>query len=204
MGKAYNAFLKLPVIHHADNADFVHAIHQAQNIVLARVGLRAINIYRLEPPIDNQDPNPVPKTIYDLAMHPEVLEEYEVWWKGLQVTGISSFRGIGRGSFCINVGNGLKRFPGDNDAIFVGHKELAQIPSANILPRQPKANDIVWQQVPGLGDARRPVRLRWYKADAPIPGWTAVTMGKIGGGRVTFLTTEEAANSPLVRKEELE
>jgi hypothetical protein len=46
LGDAYNKFIELPVQHHADNAEFVHAIHAAQNIVLARVGLRSTGVYR--------------------------------------------------------------------------------------------------------------------------------------------------------------
>ena len=43
LGEAWNAFLTLP-IEHADHQDeFRHAIHRAQDMVLARVGARQIN-----------------------------------------------------------------------------------------------------------------------------------------------------------------
>lgn len=50
LAQAYNRFVALPVQHHADEAEFVHAIHAAQNIVLARVGLRVTGVYRPHPP----------------------------------------------------------------------------------------------------------------------------------------------------------
>lgn len=43
LGEAWNAFLNLPV-EHADHQDeFRHAIHRAQDLILARVGSRQIN-----------------------------------------------------------------------------------------------------------------------------------------------------------------
>lgn len=48
LGQAYSKFRELPVLHSADEGDFVRAIHAAQNIVLARAGLRATGIYRPE------------------------------------------------------------------------------------------------------------------------------------------------------------
>lgn len=41
LGHAADKFSALPEEHPADLADFVNAIHAAQNIVLSRVGLRA-------------------------------------------------------------------------------------------------------------------------------------------------------------------
>lgn len=48
LGEAWNEFVKLEVLHHADREEFMRAIHAAQNIVLARAGLRALGIKRLE------------------------------------------------------------------------------------------------------------------------------------------------------------
>lgn len=50
LGQAWNAFVKLPIVHHADRIDFEYAIRLAQNIVLARSGLRDLDICRPEPP----------------------------------------------------------------------------------------------------------------------------------------------------------
>lgn len=41
LAHAYNAMLKLTVLHQADLPEFTTAIHAAQKIVLARVGLRS-------------------------------------------------------------------------------------------------------------------------------------------------------------------
>lgn len=49
LGQAWNKFIELPAMHHMDNHEFCHAIHAAQNIVLARAGLRAQGSIRLEP-----------------------------------------------------------------------------------------------------------------------------------------------------------
>ncbi len=38
--KAWDKFLELPEAHPDDNTEFRHAIHAAQNIILARVGRR--------------------------------------------------------------------------------------------------------------------------------------------------------------------
>ena len=43
LGKAWDAFLRLPVEHGDDLAEFRHAIHRAQDMVLARPGRRQIN-----------------------------------------------------------------------------------------------------------------------------------------------------------------
>ena len=51
LGQAYNEFRQLEVIHHADVSEFVLAIHAAQNIILARAGLRATGVYRPSPPV---------------------------------------------------------------------------------------------------------------------------------------------------------
>lgn len=40
LGDAFSAFQKLPVLHPSDMHEFIHAIHAAQNIILARVGYR--------------------------------------------------------------------------------------------------------------------------------------------------------------------
>lgn len=40
LAEAWNLFVRLPTIHPSDQAEFAHAIHQAQNIVLARPVLR--------------------------------------------------------------------------------------------------------------------------------------------------------------------
>ena len=44
LGEAWNKFTALPVLHGSDKADFQYAIHLAQNIILARVGMRSLNI----------------------------------------------------------------------------------------------------------------------------------------------------------------
>ena len=54
LAMAWNKFCKLPVLHHADSEEFVRAIHAAQNIVLARVGLRSSQVYRPLPPNEAQ------------------------------------------------------------------------------------------------------------------------------------------------------
>lgn len=42
LGSAVNAFGELPEMHQSDRPEFVGAIHAAQNIVLARSGLREL------------------------------------------------------------------------------------------------------------------------------------------------------------------
>jgi hypothetical protein len=42
LGQAWNDFAALPPLHPHDADEFVRAIHAAQNIVLARAGLRAV------------------------------------------------------------------------------------------------------------------------------------------------------------------
>lgn len=42
LGEAWNKFAGLPVLHMADHTEFSAAIHQAQNIVLARPGMREL------------------------------------------------------------------------------------------------------------------------------------------------------------------
>ena len=49
LGQAWGVFAELPVLHHADRVEFSQAIHAAQNIVYARLGLRLEGIVRLEP-----------------------------------------------------------------------------------------------------------------------------------------------------------
>lgn len=36
LADAWNKFVDLPVLHKADREEFMHALHQAQNIVMAR------------------------------------------------------------------------------------------------------------------------------------------------------------------------
>jgi hypothetical protein len=61
LGQAWNKFNELPILHHSDRGDFAYAIHAAQNIVLARAGLRATGITdRVEPDIHDR-PAPPPK-----------------------------------------------------------------------------------------------------------------------------------------------
>jgi hypothetical protein len=43
LAEAWNAFLKLPVEHPDDTAEFRHAIHAAQDRVLSRSGRREMN-----------------------------------------------------------------------------------------------------------------------------------------------------------------
>lgn len=50
LGEAFNEFQKLPVLHYSDLPEFVHAIHAAQNIILARAGLREAGVIRPELP----------------------------------------------------------------------------------------------------------------------------------------------------------
>lgn len=38
LSEAWHEYKRLPVIHEADNEDVLHAIHAAQNIILARPG----------------------------------------------------------------------------------------------------------------------------------------------------------------------
>lgn len=42
LADAWNCFVHLPVIHSRDRSEFMQAIHQAQNTVLARVAMRQI------------------------------------------------------------------------------------------------------------------------------------------------------------------
>ncbi len=42
LGKAFDEFILLPMLHHADLTDFVAAIHAAQNIILARPAMREL------------------------------------------------------------------------------------------------------------------------------------------------------------------
>lgn len=44
LGDAYNLATNLPELHAFDNSEFARAIHQAQNIILARGGKRALDI----------------------------------------------------------------------------------------------------------------------------------------------------------------
>ncbi len=46
LAAAWNRFSALPVLHHADQDEMAKAIHAAQNIILARVGLRSTGVYR--------------------------------------------------------------------------------------------------------------------------------------------------------------
>jgi hypothetical protein len=43
LGSVWNDFIALPEAHPSDQGEFAQAIHAAQNIVLARVGLRAMD-----------------------------------------------------------------------------------------------------------------------------------------------------------------
>lgn len=43
LGKAWNAFLELPVVHSDDETDFRHAIHAAQTIILARAAYSEVH-----------------------------------------------------------------------------------------------------------------------------------------------------------------
>jgi len=54
LGEAYNKFCELLVIHPRDHAEFTLAIHAAQNIVLARAGLRELNPDRIPLPFQKQ------------------------------------------------------------------------------------------------------------------------------------------------------
>lgn len=44
LGEAWNAFLKLPKEHPDEHSEFRHAIHTAQNMILARSGTRELNV----------------------------------------------------------------------------------------------------------------------------------------------------------------
>ncbi len=48
LGEAYKKFIRLPILHTADQREFMHAIHIAQNIVLARSALRQEGFIILE------------------------------------------------------------------------------------------------------------------------------------------------------------
>jgi hypothetical protein len=48
LARAFNEFTALEVLHGSDITEMQLAIHQAQNIVLARAGLRATHVYRPE------------------------------------------------------------------------------------------------------------------------------------------------------------
>ncbi|HGM8127808.1 TPA: hypothetical protein ACKQAT_004973 [Pseudomonas aeruginosa] len=48
LAQAWNSYLKLPVEHQAEAAEFCRAIHACQDMVLARCGRRALN--GAEPP----------------------------------------------------------------------------------------------------------------------------------------------------------
>jgi hypothetical protein len=41
LAESYNAFTELPVLHPNDHVEFVQAIHAAQNIVMARLAVKA-------------------------------------------------------------------------------------------------------------------------------------------------------------------
>jgi hypothetical protein len=43
LGNAWDEYALLPHIHPADVGEFVQAVHAAQNIVLARPGVKAVN-----------------------------------------------------------------------------------------------------------------------------------------------------------------
>lgn len=43
LGDAWNLFLELPTEHPSDRGEFLHAVHAAQSIILARPGRRQIN-----------------------------------------------------------------------------------------------------------------------------------------------------------------
>ncbi len=58
LAKAYNAFTKLTVMHPSDLPEFVHAIHAAQNIVLAREAIRSWGISYVDPVSAHWDPEP--------------------------------------------------------------------------------------------------------------------------------------------------
>jgi hypothetical protein len=44
LGRAFNLFVQLPVVHNDDVDEFRHAIHLCQNIVLARPAVEKLNI----------------------------------------------------------------------------------------------------------------------------------------------------------------
>lgn len=46
LGEAWNAFIALPPLHPHDADEYMRAIHAAQNIILAREGLRAMAVER--------------------------------------------------------------------------------------------------------------------------------------------------------------
>ncbi len=46
LAQAWNVYEALPVLHHADKGEFLRAIHAAQNIILAREGLRTTGVIR--------------------------------------------------------------------------------------------------------------------------------------------------------------
>lgn len=60
LAQAWNTFIELPVLHHADREEFGRAIHAAQNIILAREGLRTTDVMRLK----TDD-----RAIIDIALH---------------------------------------------------------------------------------------------------------------------------------------
>jgi hypothetical protein len=43
LGKAFSLFVQLPVVHDDDMSEFRSAIHQCQNIVLARPAVESLN-----------------------------------------------------------------------------------------------------------------------------------------------------------------
>lgn len=47
LGKCFDGFNLLPVLHPMDQADFCHAIHACQNIVLARAAMRQLKAERM-------------------------------------------------------------------------------------------------------------------------------------------------------------
>lgn len=45
LASAWNQFILLPVLHKDDQDEFRHAIHAAQNVVLAREGMRTVGCF---------------------------------------------------------------------------------------------------------------------------------------------------------------
>lgn len=43
LADAWNAFIHLPILHQKDQDEFIHAIHQAQNIIMSRPIFEDIN-----------------------------------------------------------------------------------------------------------------------------------------------------------------
>lgn len=55
LAAAWDSFLQLPELHQWDRIEFMHSIHVAQNIVMARNAAAELAAIKLDPPIEDLD-----------------------------------------------------------------------------------------------------------------------------------------------------